>query len=483
MSPYTDRIGCSITTSVKPFPLRCAIPILCLVVVTLGAYLGAFRGDFQYDDFSAILNNPHLERWSTFVGHLDHMVRPVLHGSFFVDRFLYGNNPAGYHLLNLLLHLGSGLLLYGVLCHAVTEETKHIPFWTAMVFLTHPICTETITYISGRASGLMAFWYLLALFLYIRESEEPHGRLNGRFYRAGALFCFVLSVASKEPAVTFPLALLLWDVLVRRLRGASLRAAVLSRHAPLWFILVVAGVLAWRHPRYADLAHFSLAIRPLWDHLLSELHAATYALLLCVAPWKQNFDHDLPVLHSLVEWPLPFDLLVWCGLVAGACGLARRLPLVTFGMGWYVLQILSTSVIPRNDLLSERNLYLALMGLVLAIVVLWSRVTQWLETVLPQPRLIRFSANSLAALLVLALCLFTVQRNSLYSDQVSLWQETVRLSPNKARPHNNLGYAYALLGDWDQAIDEFRLAARLDPDYALAQTNLRNAYLHQMERQ
>jgi tetratricopeptide (TPR) repeat protein len=216
---------------------------------------------------------------------------------------------------------------------------------------------------------------------------------------------------------------------------------------------------------------------------LSELHAATYALLLYFAPWKQNFDHDLPVLHSLFEWPLPFDLLVWCGLVTGACVLARRLPLFTFGMGWFVLQILSTSVIPRNDLLSERNLYLASFGVMLAIVVLCSRVTQWLKTVLPHPRLIRSSANSLAALLVLALCLFTFQRNRLYDDQVSLWSETVRLSPNKARPHNNLGYAYALRGDWDQAIDEFRLAVRLDPDYALAQTNLRNAYLHQVGRQ
>jgi tetratricopeptide (TPR) repeat protein len=459
------------------------MPFLYLLAVTLGAYVGAFRGNFQYDDFSAILNNPHLDHWSTFVGHLDHMVRPVLYGSFFLDRFLYGNNPAGYHLLNLLLHLGSGLLIYVMLRRGVTRETTPIPFWTAMVFLIHPISTETVTYISGRASGLMAFWYLLALFLYIKESEETSGRLNRRFYRAGALLCFILSLASKEPAFTFPLALLLWDVVVRRLSGASLRARVLSCHAPFWFILVVAGVWASRHPRYADLAQFSFAIRPLWENLLSELHAAAYALLLFVAPWKQNFDHDLPVLHSLFEWPLPFDLFIWCGATIGACILARRLPLFTFGIGWFVIQMLPTSVVPRNDLLSERNLYLASIGLVLAIVVLCSRLTQWLETVLPQPRYIRFSANSLAALLVLALCLFTFQRNSLYYDQVSLWAETVRLSPNKARPHNNLGYAYALQDKWEQAIDEFRLAARLDPDYALAQTNLRNAYLHQVGRQ
>jgi Ca2+/Na+ antiporter len=466
-----------------PITIRRAMPFLYLVAVTLSAYAGAFRGDFQYDDFSTVLTNPHLDQWGTFVGHLDHMIRPILYGSFLLDRSLYGNNAAGFHLLNLLLHLGSGLLIYGILHHAVTEKAQSLPFWTAMVFLIHPITTETVTYISGRASGLMAFWYLLAFLLYIKESDDASHRMIPRFYRAGALLCFILSVASKEPAVTFPLALLLWDVVVRRLTGASLRAAIVSHHSPFWLIIVVAGVLAWRHPRYADLAQFSLGIRPLWEHLLSELHAVAYGLLLFFSPWKQNFDHDLPVLRSLFEWPLPLDLLVWCGLTIGACVFARRLPLLTFGMGWFALQMLPTSVIPRNDLLSERNLYLASFGFVLAIVVLCLRGTQWLETVLSQPRVIRFGANSLAALLVLVLCLFTYQRNSLYYDQVSLWSDTVRMSPNKARPHNNLGHAYALRDDWDHAIEEFRIAAQLDPDYTLAKKNLRDAYLHQVGRQ
>jgi Flp pilus assembly protein TadD len=64
-----------------------------------------------------------------------------------------------------------------------------------------------------------------------------------------------------------------------------------------------------------------------------------------------------------------------------------------------------------------------------------------------------------------------------------LWSDAVLKSPNKARPHNNLGYAYALHGDWDRAIEEFRTAARLDPDYILAQQNLRDAYLHRVGRQ
>lgn len=458
---------------------------LCLVagIVACLIYANAFSGDFQFDDISSILDNPHLANGNTFIAHLDHMVRPMLYASFLLDRSLYGSSPGGYHLLNLLLHLGSGFLVYRILTRAVTEELTHVPFWTALLFLIHPIQTETVTYISGRASGLMAFWYLSALLLYIKGAEDTSSAVLRRLYRTGAVFCFLLSVASKEPAITFPLALLLWDIVVRRLRGAALRGAALTGHSPFWLIVVAAGILAWLHPRYADLAHFSVTLRPIWDNLLSEIHAAGYALLLFLCPWKQNFDHDLPLLHSLLEWPLPLELLMWCGLTIAAAFSPRRLPLLAFGLGWFVLQMLPTTLIPRNDLLSERNLYLASIGVLLAAVVVASHLAHRLATVLNKPRLVDIGSGAIGFVLAAGLCLSTVERNTLYRDPILLWSDSVEKSPQKARPHNNLGHGYLLRGDWDLAIDEFRTAARLDPDYALAQKNLRDAYLHQAGRQ
>ncbi len=96
----------------------------------------------------------------------------------------------GYHLLNLLLHLGSGLLIYCIIARAVADERSVVPFWTSLLFLIHPIATETVTYISGRASGLMTFFYLLAFFLYIKASEEFRTALPRRFYLSGAVASF-----------------------------------------------------------------------------------------------------------------------------------------------------------------------------------------------------------------------------------------------------------------------------------------------------
>jgi len=463
--------------------IRSLVPLSVLCLATVSVYVVAFSGSFHYDDSLTILENPHLDRWQTLVGHLDHMVRPVLYGTFLLDRSLYGNNPAGYHLLNLLLHLGSGLLVCLILNRTVTEETKDVPFWTALLFLIHPMATETVTYISGRASGLMTFFYLFAFLLYIKASEHSDAVKLRRLYLSGSVASFLLAIGSKETAVTFPLVLLLWDLLIRRLGGPSLRTAILSRHLPFWIVLLMAAGWAWNHPRYTALAQFSFTLRPFWDNVLSELHATAYVLLLFFTPWNQNFDHDLREFHSLTQWPLPLDLLLLSATAGAALIAWRRYPLVAFGLGWFFIQLLPTNLIPRNDLLSERNLYLPSIGLFLAIVALGSRFTQWLATVLPLPGILRFASTGLAATLVLVLCTFTYQRNQLYQDKLSLWSDAVLKSPAKARPHNNLGYAYALRGDWDQAIEEFRIAARLDPDFLLAQQNLRDAYLHRVGRQ
>lgn len=463
----------SVKTNVRAFLAPMAFCAAALIV-----YAGAFHGDFHYDDSLTILDNPHLVDWRTFIGHLDHMVRPILYATFLVDRSLYGFEPGGYHALNLVLHVGSTILVYAILKRAV-EEGSTIPFWTALIFAIHPIATETVTYISGRASGLMAFFYLLAFFLYVRAWEAPVTRRP--LYISAALGAWLLSIGSKETAVTLPIILLLWDVVVRRVKDASLRSAMLA-HVPFWIVLVLAAGWAWSHPRYSALTQFSLTIRPFWDNLFSELHVTAYAVRLYFSPWNQNFDHDLPEFHALSQWPLSLDLLMLTAMVVGAFVSWRRFPLVAFGLSWFFVQLLPPTVIPRNDLLSERNLYLPSIGLVLTLVAIGSCMGQWLMTAVQRPSLVRFASISIAACLGLVLCLFTIQRNDLYRDRLFLWSDAVRKSPNKARPHNNLGYALALHGDWDRAIEEFRTAARLDPDFILAQKNLRDAYLHHVGR-
>jgi tetratricopeptide (TPR) repeat protein len=380
--------------------------------------------------------------------------------------------------LNLLLHLGSGFFIYRILSRAETDPSRRVSFWTTLLFLIHPVQTETVTYISGRASGQMAFFYLFGLCLYIEGTDS--NSTTRRLYVMGALLSLVLALGSKETAMTFPIALLLWDVIIRRLDLGTLRATIASRHLPFWLIVLAAGGWAWWHPRYAALAQFSLGVRSLTVNILSELHSGIYALLLLVAPWEQSFDHDLPLLHSWSEWPVPIDLAIFAGMAISAGLLVRRLPLLSFGLAWYWLQLGPMLLISRNDLLSERNLYLAWFGALLVCVVVLSLLVQAMTDLFQRPA--RLAAGAVVIVVVLGLCLATVQRNALYRDPLLLWSDAVEKAPHKARAHNNLGHTYAERGDWERAIEHFRLAAQLDPEYWVAQDNLRDAYLHQVGR-
>lgn len=456
--------------------------VVLLVVGTALTYLNSFQGAFLFDD-ATILVDSRLENLSRYLFHLGGMIRPALKFSFLVDRYLWGENPAGYHLLNLFLHLGSGLFLYAIVSRLANEAPARrggapataVPFWTALLFLVHPIGTETVTYLSGRATGLMAFFYLASLHLYLRATGmRPVSSVAWTYL--GAIGCFLLALLSKEIAVTFPLALLLTECVARGRRGADLRNVFLRFQLPFWGVLTAFLAAAMFHPRYVYLLDVSLGIRPVYENLLIQSNVVVYALSLFLLPGRLTLEHDLPLYTSVFAWPTPASLALLLLLLTAAVRLVRRNPLAAFGLFWFFLQLLPTnSVLPRYDLLSERNLYLAAPGLFLALVSLGvagaAKVGRWIERP-ASARALRILPWALVSLLVA----LTLARNALYADPVAFWSDAARKAPGKARPHVNLGHAYYQAGAYDRAIDEFRLALALDRDNPVAQANLLAAW-------
>jgi len=460
------------------------------MVGTVLVYLNAFQGAFQFDD-ATILSDPRLGNPSTFVSHLGGMIRPVLKLSFLLDRRLWGETAAGYHLLNLLLHLGSGLFLYAIVRRLVREgpapcrmaSIRTVPFWTVLLFLLHPIGTETVTYVSGRATGLMAFFYLAGIYLYLRSTGPRSAPAIPWAYFA-AIGCFLLSLLSKEIAVTFPLSLLLIEAVGRGRNGEDLRHAVRRFQLPFWGALVAFLAAAASYSRYVYLLNVSVGIRPVYENLLTQINVVAYALSLFVLPGRLSFEHDIPLAGSIFGWPTPLSLLLLLGLFAVAVFLARENALASFGLFWFFLQLVPTnSVLPRYDLLSERNLYLAAPGLFLALVAVWSAVLTFLEGS-PAGRGARISVFALRILpftLVPLLAVTTFARNTVYATPIVFWSDATRKSPAKARPHVNLGHAYYVAGDFDRAIAEARTALAIDRNNPVAQANLLAAWRRKTE--
>jgi tetratricopeptide (TPR) repeat protein len=327
----------------------------------------------------------------------------------------------------------------------------------ALLFAVHPVQTEAVTYISGRSASLMAFFYLGSLLAWLRGRER-----GSRFllYVVSPIL-FLLAAASKEVALTLPFALILCEA-VRRERTGWKEA--LRAQAVHWGLLAALAVLFLAHAGYGRLLEACFDIRGAAANLLTQVHGIGYLLSRLVMPHALNIDPDLPVFSGGSPVLLPEALLLAALLAAGIFGLVKRSP-AGFGILWFFLHLVPTnSFIPRLDVANERQLYLASWGLFLAV----AAVADLLRGKWGARRV-----SAVATVLVLALGVLTVSRNTVYRSEVALWEDTVRKSPGKARAWNNLGYAYQQAGRFLDAEAAYLRALRVDPGYALARGNLR----------
>jgi tetratricopeptide (TPR) repeat protein len=469
---------------------RLALGALLLLAIT--AYANAFSGAFLFDDRAVILDDARLASPAAFAAHLGETIRPFTKLTFLVDRQLYGTGPAGYHLLNILLHLGSGLLAYRVARRLGAAPV--VASWTAALFLLHPIATETVTYISGRPTGLMACCYLAAFLLFLRARGSGLSGWKWTGAAGCAAGCLALSLLAKETAVVFPALLLAYEIVVPRGEvgdGPADRAhgsRTLALHLALGGTVAAFLGAAALHARYAYLFRHGLGLRGFGENAVTQVTAVAYSLSLFAWPARLNFDHDIAVSASLMAPRALASLLLLAAMLGVAVAAARRLPLFAFGILWFFIHLLPTnSVFPRYDVLSERNLYLPSFGLYLAAVVAVSAlVRRALDRRRPatanRARWTRWLSLTLASALIVGLAAATAARNRLYADPVLFWSDAVRKSPAKARPHTNLGHAWFEAGQVDRALDEFRAALALDPFDPVAQRNLLEAWRYKTGR-
>src|SRR5690606_26882052 len=305
--------------------------------------------------------------------------------------------------------------------------------------------TEAVTYISGRSVSLMSVFYLGALVAAGSDRRWLHFSV--------APLGFAAALLVNETAWTLPFALLLLNFA----RSLPLRDNLL-RVAPLLATTIAVVVLLALTPTYSRLLQHSLSLRPLAENLGLQVEGWFYLMTQPLLLLRTNIDPDLPAvaLYSL-SWCLQLAVLVIVATVA----LRWRRQMLGIGLLWFLLHLLPTiSLLARNDIANDRQLYLALLGPA------WV-LAHTFVTVLSQRLLMPF-----AALLLFSLGATTAVRNRDYRDEIQLWQATAQRSPNKARVWSNLGYVYQLAGLRAQASGAYQRALRLDPALERARINL-----------
>jgi Flp pilus assembly protein TadD len=446
--------------------MRLAVRYPALILVLLGglAFAAVPGFDLVWDDrhflhpgsplAQAPLASLLASDWS-LEGPRSGYYRPVVTLSLALETRLFGGSPAAYHLMNVIYHLGASLALVWAARRILPSS---VGAWIGgLVFIVHPIHTESVAWVSGRTDLIATFFFCLAVGCYAR-TDGPHSP-----WMAGAMAGAAAAFLSKEAAIALPAVLLAWELA----RPQQTWGVVALRLLPIG--AVTAGCLALRHLVLGSV------VGPLVDGGLSERLATGVAtlgryLLLLVAPYPPNPDRVLEPLLGWGTWQPWASLGILLGLAAAAHLTWRRSRLPVFLLAWFLLTLLpATPLLPAGPVhMAERFLYLPSAAFALA---LGGVAAAILERAGLRSAADLYRANGMRALLAaggLALVLvgglgLTLYRNEDWRDAERLFTRMSASSPRSWKAANGLGHVYEDQGQLAAAAAEYQRAIALRP--------------------
>ena len=429
--------------------------ILALVVATVLAYKPALDAPFVIDDATTIAASSH---WQSVPGSPTSgrpLVTATLAANYDINRALYvdqrpdpdGPDKAiGYRLFNLLVHLLTSALLFGVLRRAMRERT--IPEdWRAIadplagivcaLWLLHPIQSEAVNYIVQRSESLASLCYLATLYASQRAWEgTPRSRLG--WYTLAIVAC-VLGMLSKEIVISAPLAVMLYD---RAFRLPSWRALLKPGNGRGWLYIALSSACILTFALFglgARGASAGFSAGMTWyGYLYTQCWAIAHYLRLVAWPNALSIDYGYRTIRGAGGIPGLVLLVAFAALTLVAWTRVDRFGWFAFlGSVFFMLLAPSSSVVPVVlEVAAERRIYLALaVVLVLAVVgVEWTR-----RRFAPRVSARWFAVS--AAGLAIALAFTTAARSRTYTDPEALWRSAVTATPENSRALGQLGQA------------------------------------------
>ncbi|MCX5704645.1 MAG: tetratricopeptide repeat protein [Candidatus Omnitrophica bacterium] len=397
--------------------------------------------------------------------------RFITYLSIALNYHFYQLKVLGYHLFNLTVHIGSTILVYWLILltfstpkingEKITRYSRLIALFVSLVFLTHPIQTQAVTYIIQRTTSLAALFYLVSLSLYVKSrllEQKGQGSLASRLFYCGSLIALVLDMFSKEMTITLPFMILLYEICFlktkERLNWKSLLPFFLALLIiPLTMYLTKSVDLIGMRRILGESPNISS-----WHYLLTQLRIIVTYLRLLFIPINQNFLYDYPIAKSLLELPILASFILLGSILAIAARLFAKYSLISFGIFWFFLTLLpESSVIPIRSVIFEHRLYLPMVGFSLFLV---SLIYYLFEN--------KSLKSMVIALLIIISCyaVLTYKRNLIWKDELILWNDVVYKSPKAPASYSNRGVAYAHKGNFTQAISDFTKAVEINPKYS-----------------
>jgi len=426
------------------------------VLLTAGTflvYLPALKGPFIFDDFHLVSHNPLIISFKNITLALKEIVSPVFMGfsyrplqifSYMVDYKIWGINPLGYHLTNIIIHILTGILLFHVLKRLKLKDAY--AFFISLFFLIHPLQAGAVAYISGRADALFTLFGLCTLFFYTSFTEKK--RL---VFALLALLTYVLSLLSKGVALQFPVVIFFLSIFIIR-----------KKNFP-FFLALVGLSLIYILLRAQTVSQVAMSI-PLSQRLLTAPLLFFKYIQRIFFPLEPHLSYSIRFVSCAgdIRFIVPF----LCMIVFALFGfrLVRNSGVGKFGLACFLLNFLCISnIIPLNAPFAEHWLYWGIIGFFIY-------CASVIEVVLTRISNRKASSVVLGLLIILALLYssVTLARSAEWAHPVRFYQKEIRFTPSDYHAHYNLGIVYFNQTDYANAEEEFRITLSLRPDYSRA---------------
>jgi hypothetical protein len=482
-------------------------------LTTLSVYLPALRNDFvTWDDDIYVINNLHIRslnlaffKWafSSFYAVNWHPLTWVSHA---LDYSVWGLNPFGHHLTNIVLHAVNTFFVV-LLCIKLLEMWKERSMpdeastfldglgimiaagVTGLLFGLHPLHVESVAWVAERKDLLCGLFFLLGISAYadhVRflvnepiEKKEKASLFFNKSYLFSLVF-FVLALLSKPMAVSLPVVLLMLDWYpFQRIR--SLKSFWNSCVDKLPFIVcsLISSILTVMAQR-TEGAMAMMEFVPFRARMLVAAKAFVTYLGEMALPVGLSSYYSYPKWQevTLLSPQYLFAVIFLVGITSILFVVAKKQRLWLSAWGYYIVTLIPVIGIVQvgSQSMANRYTYLPSLGpfLLIGLVAAWAwgkadSFKQWSP-------MVKGFTTAIAIFLVISLSYATLQQIAVWRDALTLFTDMVRTSPDYAGAHNNLGTAYLNQNRLDEAIHEFSAALKLKPDFAKARRNLEICY-------
>ena len=440
------------------------VPPLIVVAAGLLAYANTFEVPFLFDDLVRIVDEPAIrDAWPPWRA-MHNSNRPLAHYTFALNYWMHGYDVAGYHVVNIVIHLSTALALFALVrrtclrcAPSLRRDASIIAFAAALVWVVHPLNTQAVTYIVQRLESLMGLAYLLTPLCFVCAQDS---RFKWRWYLASILAC-AFGMGCKEVMVTAPLAVLWYD---RVFVASSWRALLRARWAYYAGLAASWGVLAWAMLHYTvDYTGGALlnveGLTP-WTYLLTQSTVILHYLKLAFWPDAQCVYYAWPIADSIYDVTLSFGMM--SALAALTLWAIVWRPHLGFLIGIFFLILAPTSsIIPIKDVAFEHRMYLPLAAIVVLTMIAAHAVLIRLATAHTMARGLFVTCSLFIAT---ALGAATYERNKVYESEVSVWTDTLNKSPRNVKVWVGLGGIFAKDKKFADAERCFTTALSIDPE-------------------